>query len=160
LTGLYNRRGFLTLAEQQMKTASRFQRGLVLLFADLDRMKWINDNLGHPEGDRALTAIAGILKATFRESDIVARWGGDEFVVLAAETSEDSADMVTGRLVDHLAAANRPSQRGYQLSLSVGTARYDPGLPCSIDELLAHADQSMYAQKRARRASAAPEGPR
>ncbi|MCM8776092.1 MAG: diguanylate cyclase, partial [Candidatus Omnitrophica bacterium] len=85
LTGLYNRRGFLIHAEQQVKLANRTRRGFFLLFADLDDFKKINDNFGHPEGDNALRETAKILKTTFRGSDIKARMGGDEFAVIVIE---------------------------------------------------------------------------
>jgi len=77
LTGLYNRRGFLTFAQQQLKMAERTMKGLTILFADLDGMKWINDNLGHLEGDKALIETAQVLREIFRESDIIGRIGGD-----------------------------------------------------------------------------------
>jgi PAS domain S-box-containing protein len=83
LTGLYNRRGFLTLAEQQLNISKRTKVGLLLLFADLDGMKWINDNLGHKKGDEALIEVANVFNKVFRDADIVARVGGDEFSVLA-----------------------------------------------------------------------------
>jgi PAS domain S-box-containing protein len=83
LTGLYNRRGFLTLAEQELKMANRLKRGMFLLFADLDHLKEINDRFGHQEGDRALMDVTHVIKETFRDPDIIARIGGDEFVILA-----------------------------------------------------------------------------
>ncbi len=91
LTGIYNRRGFSALAQQELKKANRIKRGMLLLFADVDDLKKINDSLGHQEGDLALIETANLLKETFREPDIIARIGGDEFVVLAAETSADQA---------------------------------------------------------------------
>jgi len=148
LTGLYNRRGFFTLAEQQLKTADRVKRRMVLLFADFDGLKQINDTLGHPEGDRALIETADILRETFRESDIIARIGGDEFVMLAIETNGSPAEILTARLQENLAARNARKGRRYKLSLSVGLARYDPERPCSIDDLLAQADRAMYERKR------------
>ncbi len=87
LTTLYNRRGFLTLAEQQLKTANRLKKKLALLYLDMDNLKRINDAGGHKMGDRALEEIAFILKKSFREADIVGRLGGDEFCVLAMETN-------------------------------------------------------------------------
>ncbi len=98
LTGLYNRRGFIALAEQQLKLADRTRRGALLFFADLDGMKWINDTLGHEEGDRALVDIATILKDTFRLSDIIARIGGDEFAVLVIDTTAVTPEILTARL--------------------------------------------------------------
>ncbi len=100
LTGLYNRRGFIALAEQQLKLADRTRRGALLFFADLDGMKWINDTLGHEEGDRALVDIASILKETFRLSDIIARIGGDEFAVLVIDTTAVTPEILTARLKD------------------------------------------------------------
>jgi diguanylate cyclase (GGDEF)-like protein/PAS domain S-box-containing protein len=147
LTGLYNRRGFSTLGQQQLKMADRAKRKMVLLFADFDDLKRINDTLGHREGDQALIEIASVLKDTFRESDIIARIGGDEFVVLAIETDGVSAEILTSRLQENLEARNAEGDHRYKLSLSAGIARYDPEHPCSIDELLARADRLMYEQK-------------
>jgi diguanylate cyclase (GGDEF)-like protein len=153
LTGLYNRRGFFNLAEQQLRMAERTKRKMLLLFADFDDLKWINDTFGHAEGDRALIQVAGILRETFRESDIIARIGGDEFVVLAMETDGASAEILTTRLQKNLETHNAKGPRRYKLSLSVGVARYDPEHPCSIDELLARADKSMYEHKQNNRMS-------
>ncbi len=148
LTGLYNRRGFLTLAEQQLKIADRVKKGMLLIFADLDGMKQINDTLGHPEGDRALIDVGYILKKTFRESDIIARFGGDEFVVLSLETPESSADVLTNRLNEHMTYHNRYENRSYELSVSTGIARYDPENPLSLHDLLIRADRMMYENKK------------
>ena len=148
LTGLYNRRGFLTLAQQQLKLANRTKRGMLLLFADLDDLKGINDTLGHHEGDLALIQTANTLKDAFRESDIIGRIGGDEFAVLAIGASKESAEILTTRLQERLEARNAKANPRYKLSLSAGIAYYDPECPCSIDELLARADRLMYEQKR------------
>ena len=83
LTGLYNRRGFTLLAEQEVKLAHRINRSMLLFFCDVDYLKSINDAHGHAQGDLALQEVSAILKETFREVDIMARLGGDEFVVLA-----------------------------------------------------------------------------
>jgi diguanylate cyclase (GGDEF)-like protein/PAS domain S-box-containing protein len=147
LTGLYNRRGFSTLGQQQLKMADRTKRRMWLLFADFDHLKRINDTFGHPEGDRALMEVADVLTETFRESDVVARIAGDEFVVLAMETGEAGADVIATRLQENLEARNAREGRRYKLSLSVGVAGYDPENPCSIDELLTRADRLMYEQK-------------
>jgi diguanylate cyclase (GGDEF)-like protein len=147
LTGLYNRRGFLTLAGQSLKTAGRLRKKMLLLFADLDGMKWINDNLGHHEGDLALQETAALLSDTFRESDIVARLGGDEFVVAALEVSEEGSDAIINRLEKNLASRNAMENRSYRLAISIGAAIFDPESPCSIEELLERADAIMYMQK-------------
>lgn len=145
LTGLYNRRGFLTLARQQALIADRTGEGLLLFYADIDGMKAINDSFGHLEGDRALKEVASILKATFRESDIIARIGGDEFAVLA--TGDGFAAGVIERLEAALARRNRRRRR-YLLSLSYGSACYEPGSMGSLEELLTMADGLMYQHKR------------
>ncbi len=147
LTGLYNRRGFVTLSQHQLKTANRMKRRMALLFADFDGLKLINDTFGHPEGDRALIEVADALRETFRESDIIARIAGDEFVVLAIETGRVSSEVLATRLQENLEARNARGDRRYKLSLSVGIARYDSEHSCSIDELLAQADRAMYEKK-------------
>jgi len=148
LTGLYNRRGFLTLFQQQVKVAERTKENLLFLFADLDHMKWINDTLGHQAGDRALVETANILKETFRESDIIGRMGGDEFAVLAIGSTDENPEVLTARLRDNIAAFNKLGTPDYHISLSIGIVRYDPENPFSLDELLARADQLMYEDKK------------
>jgi diguanylate cyclase (GGDEF)-like protein len=148
LTGLYNRRGFLTLAEQHLKLAERTGRGVLLIFADLDNFKTINDEYGHPEGDRALVDAARALRLVFRESDIIARIGGDEFVVLALETSDTSGDLLSRRLRERLTATSADLDRGYELAMSLGIARWDARSPSTIADLLARADSLMYEHKR------------
>jgi diguanylate cyclase (GGDEF)-like protein len=150
LTGLYNRRGFLALSEQQLKFAERKTKNIILHFIDLDYMKWINDTLGHQEGDTALVEIAAILRQTFRKSDIIGRMGGDEFAVLAIDTAHEERKTLA-RLRQALDSYNRSETRRYKLSLSVGTAHFDPENPISLDELIARADNLMYEEKRTKR---------
>jgi diguanylate cyclase (GGDEF)-like protein len=129
--------------------ADRMQRGIFLLFADLDDLKNINDNYGHPEGDRALQAVAAILKDTFREPDILARIGGDEFVVLAIEgTSAANAEILSSRFNNNLSVSNQKGRRPYPLSVSQGVVRHISGRRTSIEELMAQADRLMYEKKR------------
>jgi diguanylate cyclase (GGDEF)-like protein len=116
----------------------------------MDDLKWINDHYGHNEGDHALIDLASILKKTFRESDIIARIGGDEFVVLS-ETAEENGEILMTRLVENIRDYNTKASQPYRLSISMGAAQFDPEHPVSIDELLSEADALMYAQKRKRR---------
>jgi len=146
LTGLYNRRGFMALAERQLKLGRRSGRGMLLFMMDLDRLKQINDSFGHFEGDRALKHTAYALEETFRDSDVVARLGGDEFAVLAIEATGYSEATIKTRLFECLKAIN-PDQSRYELSLSLGVARFDPSTCTSIGELMMTADQAMYKQK-------------
>ena len=148
MTGLYNRRGFRTLAEQQLKIAERSKNGLLILYADLDDLKKINDRSGHKLGDQAIVETARILKEVFRKMDIVARMGGDEFAVLAPEVSGEYAEIIKHRLHDQLLTHNSRAGRDYCLSLSIGMAYYDPATPSSLDELVSSADSLMYEQKR------------
>ncbi|MBI3537269.1 MAG: diguanylate cyclase response regulator [Chloroflexi bacterium] len=151
LTGLSNRRGFLALGRQQLKIAKRVKKQMLLFFADLDNMKWINDSLGHHEGDLALNEMTQILRETFRDSDILARIGGDEFVILAGEAPGTSAETLAFRLQHNLENHNAKPDRPYLLTASVGVAHYDPEQPGSIEELLARADALMYGQKRSKK---------
>jgi len=148
LTGLYNRRGFITLAEQQIKIADRTKKGILLFFIDMDKMKQINDVLGHKAGDMALIETATLLKEVFRESDIIARIGGDEFAVLALDATIATRDVLVRRLDNTLYRYNKKQGRHYELSLSVGIAYYDPYGPLSLDELMSIADNMMYEEKR------------
>jgi diguanylate cyclase (GGDEF)-like protein/PAS domain S-box-containing protein len=148
LTGLYNRRGFFTLTDQFLKLARRQKKGIFMLYADIDNLKEINDTFGHKEGDTALIETADILKKNYRESDIIARIGGDEFVVIPIGTTGDNIDIITSRFEKSVEIYNSKSKREYNLSLSYGLAYYDPENPCSIDELLIQADKTMYEHKR------------
>jgi diguanylate cyclase (GGDEF)-like protein len=149
LTALYNRRGFTNLATQHLKLAQRTKRSSLLLLLDVDKLKHINDTLGHPAGDRALVDVADILRGTFRTSDVIARIGGDEFAVIAIEAHKDSGEMLTARLQEKLKEHNARPNRSYQLSLSVGVACLDPESQKSFEDLMATADRSLYECKRA-----------
>jgi diguanylate cyclase (GGDEF)-like protein/PAS domain S-box-containing protein len=151
LTGLFNRRGFTLLAEQEVKLAHRKNRTMLLFFGDMDNLKTINDTLGHAHGDLALKEVSAILKGCFREADILARIGGDEFVVLALDASVESAEIMTNRIQAALEARNQQGDETYHLTLSLGIARYDPEAPCTVSELIAQADGMMYDQKQARK---------
>jgi two-component system, cell cycle response regulator len=148
LTGLYNRRGFMSLADRHMKLAHRRRRGFLFVFADVDCLKQINDNLGHQEGDRALVETAEVFRETFRASDIIARLGGDEFAALPIDACEKTKDIFIERLETNLTIHNALAGRRYMLSLSVGTAFCRIEGPCCLEELMAQADASMYLEKK------------
>jgi len=151
LTGLSNRRGFLTLAEQQLKAAARDKHSMLAVFVDLDGLKSINDQLGHAEGDRALSDMAEVMRRTFRGCDVIGRIGGDEFVALVTEGSPFRSDGIIQRLQTVLAQFNADETRRYYLSASIGVARYDPDTPIAIDHLVNRADSEMYENKQRRR---------
>ena len=147
LTGLYNRRGFLAVTEQHVAAIRRDNKVPLVVYADLDGLKEINDSHGHHEGDRALASAAQILKETFRSSDILARLGGDEFVALAAVDEDEGAEVLTDRLQEQFRASNALRTRPYNLSVSVGVAHFEDDR-YTIEELMAQADQAMYEEKR------------
>ncbi|MGQ9729941.1 MAG: diguanylate cyclase [Candidatus Zipacnadales bacterium] len=148
LTGLYNRRGFETLAEQHLKLALRHQRPAALIFVDLNGLKQLNDRFGHAAGDEALIEVAEVLRRTFRESDIIARWGGDEFVILALECPPASHVLLLNRLQQNLHEHNTLRRdHPVKLGLTAGVVTYDPSESCSLDELLRRADEEMYRHK-------------
>jgi diguanylate cyclase (GGDEF)-like protein/PAS domain S-box-containing protein len=158
LTGLYNRRGFLTLAERQLSLAMRKPQSLVLIAADLDGLKEINDQHGHAAGDEALAAAAKVLKHTYREADIVARLGGDEFAVFPIEAAPDSVPLLVDRLHQNMRAWNQRNRAPYSLSMSTGSAVLAGELTKGIGDLLAEADRQLYEQKRSRSRSLARLG--
>ncbi|MFO7942994.1 MAG: PAS domain S-box protein [Anaerolineales bacterium] len=147
LTNLYNRRGFNVLAEQHLKFAQREKRRMFILYGDVDNLKDINDNFGHLQGDRALVDISNTLENSFRKSDIIARIGGDEFVVLGLETETTSPEKLINRMKDQLNQMNNRDQRGYELAISFGWSIYDPESPSSLEEILTLADKAMYKRK-------------
>jgi diguanylate cyclase (GGDEF)-like protein len=149
LTGLLNRRGFRLAAARRIATAGRRRRPLLVLFADVDAFKQINDTFGHREGDRALARVASAFRKTFRKTDALARFGGDEFVALVTEEPGCSAETLTRRLRANLARIAAEDAR-YRLTLTIGVARHGPeGMP-SLEELIAAADERLYERKRAR----------
>lgn len=149
LTGLYNRRGFMALASQHLKQAKRAKRQALVIFADLNGLKVINDTHGHADGDRAIIAAAEVFNRTFRDSDVVARVGGDEFAILAIEAEMDSVEIIKERLKAALEFANKGNARPFEISVSVGIVPFNPDQDDSVEELMAIADREMYAQKRA-----------
>ncbi len=122
-----------------------------MLYADMDNLKIINDTYGHKEGDRVIVEAAHILKTTYRESDIIARIGGDEFVVFPIRIDGDEIETIISRLSDSIEEHNGIAQREYKLSMSVGISPYDPESTQSVDDLLAQADMLMYEHKKAKK---------
>ncbi len=152
LTGLSNRRGFLTLAQQQALYAERNGLSATLLFMDLDKFKQINDTFGHQVGDEVLIRFAKVLLLTFRTSDIVSRFGGDEFVVLALDAPMDESTTIIQRLEYNLEKNNEASGKPYRLSASVGSASFDPKKPQMLELLVLEADEKMYIAKKMKNA--------
>jgi diguanylate cyclase (GGDEF)-like protein len=148
LTGLHNRRGFISLAEQHLKLTSRQGVRPTLIFIDVDNLKYINDNFGHREGDYALQQVAGLLRECFRESDIIGRLGGDEFCVLLSHTGETGDTLVRKRLFQLIGKSNENSRRFYALSVSLGIV--DVAGAHELEQQISRADALMYEHKRAK----------
>ena len=149
LTGLLNRRGFWALADSHLRMTRRQRKRSLLLCADLDRLKDVNDTFGHDEGDRAIIRTAELLQSCFRDSDIVARFGGDEFVALAYDTDEGAEETLRTRIEKRLRDAKASTGCSYRLSLSIGTAVVT-GHESSLEELLREADRALYREKEKR----------
>jgi diguanylate cyclase (GGDEF)-like protein len=147
LTGLRNRRGFLMLANHAGGVEPRTGEHGLVVFVDLDGLKAVNDTLGHAAGDALLRAAAGVLRRSFRSSDVLGRVGGDEFAVYVPHTS-DHAEAVVARIDTETAEVNAAGTLPSWLSLSVGVARADRDT--GLEELLSRADQDMYRHKQAR----------
>jgi len=152
LTGLYNRRGFIAVADVQLRTARRGRRHCLLICADLDHLKTVNDTWGHEAGDRAVVAAAQALQGSFRDSDIVARFGGDEFVALAYDAESEAVPGVVARIEHGLSEAVARLALPHPLRLSLGTVAFDPAEQVDLSQIIERADQALYREKEARRA--------
>ena len=148
LTNLYNRRGFMTIVDSRLKEAKREGDTIALYFVDIDRMKDINDRYGHTVGDQALIAAADVLRKTFREADILARIGGDEFAVFTTAASTDMDGSIKDRLNLYIETYNRQSEGPFTLALSIGSVYSVVGPEVKAEELLREADEEMYRKKK------------
>jgi len=146
LTGLYNRHGFLNLAKHHLQLANRKGTKLMILYCDLDYLKYINDTYGHLMGDEVLKETADILRETFRESDILSRYGGDEFVVLAIDVKEGDEKSIVQRLEKNINLHNLHNKK-FKISISTGGVIYNPETHRDINDLLNEADKLMYINK-------------
>jgi diguanylate cyclase (GGDEF)-like protein len=150
LTKLYNRRGFYVLAEQAFRLAKRSGDSFFVLFIDVDDLKRTNDALGHEVGSELLRAVAGLLENTFRETDVIGRIGGDEFVV-AGRVDPNNVENPVRRLEDAASRANSISTEQFRLSFSIGNVVSDASQPTSLEELIHRADEIMYEAKRTKK---------
>lgn len=147
LTCISNRRGFISLAQNSINLCIRQQVPVSMVFFDLNEFKPINDRFGHAEGDRALVAFADLMRKTFRDSDVFARIGGDEFAVLLTNTAEDFAAEIVQRFRGLVDEHNARVNRGYDLSFADGIVSLLPEAECSVHDILQEADVQMYEKK-------------
>jgi diguanylate cyclase (GGDEF)-like protein len=151
LTGLYNRRGFFTLAEHHIKLSHRMHKNFYIIYSDVDNLKRINDEFGHLEGDNTLINIANILLESFRDSDIIARIGGDEFIILMSDSSHASIENAVSRLQKNINKFNKKKNKKHDISLSIGISHFHPQIKISLQELIDKADKLLYEQKKGKR---------
>ena len=148
LTLISNRRGFVSLSEHTLNISRRKQIPITLLLFDLNQFKQINDQHGHHESDHALKIFSQVLLDTFRDSDVIGRWGGDEFVALLTDTTSDHVDQVLSRFQTNINEANRDMNKPYHIDFSVGRAYFDHKSELSLDDMIKQADAKMYESKK------------
>lgn len=147
LTGLFNRRGFDSLAKFAISSARRRAEPLTLAWIDLDNFKEINDTWGHAEGDEALKALATVMTASLREADLRVRYGGDEFAIVFSDTDEQGAWIAMQFLVEQVDAWNLTSGKPWRLQFSWGLSEFDHSGNGDLVGWMKEADEKMYAMK-------------
>jgi diguanylate cyclase (GGDEF)-like protein len=152
LTGLLNRGGFISHADQQVKVSRRRKERCALFFADMDGLKRVNDQLGHAAGDAALQEVAVVPRRRFREADLVARLGGDEFVVLAQTEDDGAPAALIERVQENLRGRFAAEDPAYPLAVSIGVRWVPPGNTTRVEDLLVEADRARCEAKKKRRA--------
>lgn len=151
MTDVLNRRGLSILGEQKLKDAKRYQSSVGVIYLDIDNMKLVNDKFGHQAGDDCIVTLATVLKENFRESDVIARVGGDEFIVISQVGSRLELGALAARVEQKYADLVRGSTRLELSSVSYGTSVIDCYSSLPFDELLAEADRNMYQHKQTKR---------
>ncbi|HDZ84159.1 MAG TPA: sensor domain-containing diguanylate cyclase [Nitrospirae bacterium] len=147
LTGLYNLHTFLSMTEQQIRTAHREKKDILIIYAGQQNIKKIIEEHGEEAGDRVIIDAANILRKTFREADVLARTGGSEFVISTIVLSKDGEKLIFSRLHKNIDEYNKDKNGSLKLLMSFGTSFYDPEKPVSINDLLSTADDEMYKNK-------------
>lgn len=151
MTGLVNRRTGLLMLSTEMGRARRDSRPLSVCFVDLDRLKMVNDTFGHHEGDWMIKSLAASLLESIRDGDVAIRLGGDEFLLILHDCTEESATQLIARIELRFLGKSRDDQDGrYDLSASFGMARYDPQRHSTPEDLVGEADKRMYEAKHAK----------
>ncbi|MBS3785875.1 MAG: sensor domain-containing diguanylate cyclase [Gammaproteobacteria bacterium] len=150
LTLISNRRGFLTLADHSQKVCRRKKIPMSIILFDLNKFKPINDNYGHHEGDFALRKFAEVMRSVFRESDVIGRFGGDEFVVMLTDSSNEVITSILDRFRTEMDAMNKVISKPYRIEYSSGVASFSYDTEQSLEEMIAQADAAMYEKKKDR----------
>lgn len=147
LTGIFNRRTGILLLQKAIQKAKRDGSDLIVCFVDLDQLKRVNDQFGHQEGDNLIRSVCEILKKALRESDIIFRLGGDEFLLIFPSCTLQEAESIWLRIENERERVNSLPVRSYPVMFSHGFAQYPPQSEMTVDDLVALADQAMYQSK-------------
>ena len=150
LTGVFNRRGLFEFLTRECARSERRNAPLAVLLVDVDHFKRINDDHGHPEGDRVLRSVGAMLQADVRVTDAVGRLGGDEFVVVLPDTDSETAGRIGARISQRLMEVTWGEDQ--VVSVSAGIGRFHPGQRDTIEQLMQRADDALYEAKRGGRA--------
>ncbi len=150
LTGVLNRRGFLNTARQILSDESNYGKKAIAIYADMDNLKIINDEFGHDEGDYSLKTIAQALTESFRQSDLVARMGGDEFAAFAIVNQENFPEAIRQRIHMVLDRLNATNDKVYRVAMSVGIVEFTIDKNSDIERILSEADMNLYIEKKAK----------
>lgn len=153
LTGLLNRRGFMQRGKEAFETATSRRTRLLLIYADLDKLKNINDSYGHSAGDEAIQMTAEVLKQAFRSTDIISRLAGDEFTIIVESPDSVNIEDIRQSIQMHSDRINRLHDKPFKLSISLGFAEYHPDAPCTFDKLMRLADEALYRDKKGKKFS-------
>jgi diguanylate cyclase (GGDEF)-like protein len=149
LTGILNRRGFFFQVEQEIKLSSRLKTHSILMFADVDGLKKVNDTYGHAAGDEMIINAANVLRSVFRSSDVISRLGGDEFAAFTMETTD--AEFIRSRIIKAIHDFNSTHNYPYTLSISIGFVELEAHPSVCLDDLVKRADEAMYEDKQAKK---------
>lgn len=147
LTGVPNYRFFMDKLEEEVRRSRRYRTPFTLLLLDLDNFKEVNDTHGHRHGDYVLKEIAGRLQRGLRETDLLARYGGDEFVLLLTQTDAEGGHRVANQILNRLSAPLTTDHIEHLIKASIGMVSFDSEHPQSTDELIVGADNALYRAK-------------
>ena len=150
LTGTYNRRIILQILGQNIKLAKRENQPVSVCFIDVDKLKYINDHLGHKTGDSLLVSVTKIIKENIREMDSLARIGGDEFLIVFPNCTKEKAEEIWQRILEDFKKFNE-NNKFYSIEVSHGISQFDKVHVKNVDELITEADEKMYKEKNRKR---------
>ncbi len=162
-TQLGNRRALLTKGKEIFNSAMEKKDSICMIFLDMDKLKYINDTFGHAEGDQAILSFAEILKKCFRSTDLLIRYGGDEFVGIVTGLQKSAHQEIFRRISNHIDKFNQEKQKQWILAACWGFEYFDPrenGIPPTFEEMLRASDEKLYAEKRRKKALQSPDGSR